>query len=323
MTTLQLGSNGLLVKRWQKAMLARFASYTKGADGGPLKVDSYFGLDDQAVAREYQRHTGQAVTGVLSQDDLIKLGAMPVLLTVQGTGVDMWTGYPAEVARACLDFCLWQPIGNYPADPFPMWASILQGIAELRLQIRAYANRNPGCRIWLAGYSQGAIVVSWVYKHDILAKNGILNDLLRFVGKAVTWGNPMRELGKANGNLRAGWPVPEGQGILHDRLQGTPDWWLDFAHGANSEWGRDLYTDTEVGARGDDESAICDIVMQQTLLSGPIALAKRVGALITNPIEGIPAAVEAIYDAGMFFGGGTGPHVNYSIEPAVDLLRAA
>ena len=304
-------------------MLASYASYAKAADGGPLKVDSYFGYDDQAVQKEYQRRTGQIQNGEVSQADLVKLGVTPVLFTVQGTGVDMWTGYPADTARACLDLCHWQPIGNYPADPFPMWRSVLQGIAELRLQLRDYNNRYPGYRIWLAGYSQGAIVTSWVYKHDIMDPNGMLHDLLPQVKKGVTWGNPMRELHKANGNLRAGWAVPDGQGILYDRLQGTPDYWLDFAHGANSQWGRDLYTDTEVGPRGDNESAICDIIMQQTLWSGPISLAKRFAHLLTDPIDGIPAVFESIYDAGMFFGGGTAPHVNYDPQPAIDYLRAA
>lgn len=321
--SITIGASGEIVRRWQLVMVDRFKAYAKAADGGPLKPDAYFGFDDQAVQREYQRRTGQPQTGLVSEDDLIKLGAMAVLFTLQGTGVDMWTGYPADTARACLDLCHWQPIGNYPADPFPMWQSIIKGIIELRLQLRDYANRYPGYRIWLDGYSQGAIVIAWVFKHDILAEDGILHDLLPQVKKAVTHGSPMRELGKANGNLRAGWPIPDGHGILYDRLEGTPDWWLDFAHGANSEWGRDLYTDVERGARGDNESAICDIVMQQTLLSGPISLAKRVAALIENPIEGLPAVVESIYDAGMFFGSGTGPHVNYDIGPAIDYLRTA
>ncbi|SID02975.1 Bacteriophage protein [Mycobacteroides abscessus subsp. abscessus] len=83
-------------------MLARFASYAKAADGGPLKVDSYFGYDDQAVQKEYQRRTNQAQNGVVSDDDLIRLGVTPVLFTVQGTGVDMWTGYPADATASTL-----------------------------------------------------------------------------------------------------------------------------------------------------------------------------------------------------------------------------
>ena len=33
-------------------------------------------------------------------------------------------------------------------------------------------------------------------------------------------------------------------------------------------------------------------------------------------------AFKAMLDAGMFFAGGTGPHVNYNIGPAIDYLRA-
>jgi hypothetical protein len=75
---LTLGSHGELVGRWQRLVLARFPSYAKAADGGPLKVDLYFGYDDQAVQKEYQRRTNQPQNGIVSQADLVKLGLTPV-----------------------------------------------------------------------------------------------------------------------------------------------------------------------------------------------------------------------------------------------------
>lgn len=327
----EVGMTGPTVQAAKRKLKAKF-SYAKQLDD-----TDYFGDDLKAVLVEYQTRMNASnpglnlrTDGVLDYATQKALGMVAppspppkvgTLFTVQGTGVDMWTGYPADVARAVEADWEWQPIGNYPADPFPMWQSILKGIAELRVQLRRHNNLTPGRKIALAGYSQGGIVVSWVFKHDIVDPKGQLHDLLPYVVAAVTWGNPMREQGKANGNQFANWVVPEGRGILYDRLENTPDFWLDFAHGANSEWGRDMYTDVEPGARGDDESAICDVVMMQTLWSGPLSVLKRLVSLSQNPmVDGI-ALIMAVYDAGMFFGRGTGPHVNYDINPAIDYLR--
>ena len=72
--------------------------------------------------------------------------------------------------------------------------------------------------------------------HYLLEQNRILG--------AVTWGNPCRERGVANGNDYAGWPTDDSGGIGDDLVVDTPDWWLDFAHTAGSPWGRDIYTAT-------------------------------------------------------------------------------
>ncbi|MGZ4379569.1 MAG: peptidoglycan-binding domain-containing protein [Gaiellaceae bacterium] len=319
-----VGSNGGLVSVWQKTMLARFPSYAKATDGSPLKIDGYYGDDDANVWREYQTRVGETVTGIVSDDDLVALGVMPVAYTVQGTGVDMWTGPPADTARGALDLVKWQPIGNYPAAPFPMWASIMQGVTELRVQIRKYEQQHPRHRKVLIGYSQGAIVVGLVFLLDFQAENGEFHHLLDTVKLGITWGNPMRELHKANGNAAAGWPIPEGQGILKTRQTNTPDFWLDFAHGANSSWGRDLYTDTEAGdATGSDETAICDFIMSEHWYSGPVSIVKRILAIPGSPIDGAWGVCESILQAGMFFGGQCGPHTDYDINPAITALRNA
>jgi len=58
-------------------MNARFASYSKAADGGPLKLDGYFGLDDRAVHNEWQRRMKRPVrtTGdIVTDEELAILG---------------------------------------------------------------------------------------------------------------------------------------------------------------------------------------------------------------------------------------------------------
>lgn len=319
---LKLGSHGPMVSAWTKVMLSRYKSYALGVDGTPLKVDGYFGYDEQKVQEEYQHRIGAAVTGVVSDDDLIGLGVMPVMYTVQGTGVDMWTGPPADTARAALDLVHWQPIGNYPAAPFPMWSSIMQGVVELRVQIRKFETQHPRHKKVLCGYSQGALVVDVVYMLDFVAEDGEFHHLLDTVKLGITWGNPGREHDKANGNVAAGWPIPEGQGICKFRMEGTPDCWFDFAHGANSPWGRDMYTDAEFGTTtGADETAICDFIMSEHWYDGPLSIMKRVIALPGDPVNGSWGIIESLMQAGMFFGSQTGPHVNYDIGPAITVLR--
>ena len=243
------------------------------------------------------------------------------LFTVHGTGQadPLGPGYPADVARAVADVWNWQPIGNYPAQAFPMGASVNQGRNELKVQIR----NHPG-KIALSGYSQGAIVTSMVWKHDILDSKGELHDRLNDVVAAVNWGNPCRELHVANGNKTSGVPIPDGRGIADDRLVNTPDWWYDYAHGGNSSFGKDIYTDTPDDDAGDDMTAIFKIVQNVSGFIGPGSLLVQLTGMLTNPIVEIPAVFKAIYFGGAFVTTqpfATAPHCNYNLQPAIDYLR--
>lgn len=320
--SIKVGSNDPVVLKWQQTMLRRFASYAKAADGGPLRADGYFGKDDLAVHREWQRRTHRAETFMVSDEELALLGVVqrptgkPVLITAQGTGVDMWTGPPADTARELerRKLCTWQPLGNWPAATFPMWPSITQGVAEGEKQIRFWAG-DRGQDIWLAGYSQGAIVTSLLWKYS-LAPGGPLADLRHKVTKAVTWGNPMREAGRFRGD-GADWDArPDTGGAMVDRLENTPSWWVDFAHKA------DLYTDCEMDDEGEYKRAICKIVMGNQWWAGQDNIFEQIGELFAHPFVEVVAMAKAIWDAGLFFAHGTGPHVDYSVGPAIDYLAA-
>jgi hypothetical protein len=323
----QVGMSSPTIHEAKRILKVKF-SYAKGLDSSDL-----FTEDLRTVLIEFQKrknavnNLGLRTDGVLDWATQLALGVInpnppspkpkkAVILTCQGTGVDMWTGPPADVARGVQDLFYWQPVGNYPAQPFPMKPSYNQGIEELVVQCRKFAGRPKV----LAGYSQGAIVTSRTWKHEVVNPNGRLHDLKdEFVG-AVSWGNPDREAGVAHGNQFAGWIVPEGRGVTDDRLENTPSWWLDFAHGANSPWGRDMYTDAPNDGAGADMTTIWHLV-ENIDIPALTGLVTKLLEIVQKPVTEIVPLFQAILDAGAFFFSGTGPHVNYDVDPAIRYLR--
>lgn len=313
-----VGMTGEPVRAAKHELRRRF-SYAAALDETP-----YFGDDLRIVLCEYQTRKGLPTSGVLDSATQVALGTakpQPVgtLFTVAGTYADMWTGYPADVARAVADVWYFQPV-NYPAAVFPMGPSVEQGKRELRRLI----TERPG-HIALAGYSQGGIVVSEVWQHDIRDPRGCLHNRIGDVVAAVTWGNPCREEGVANGNLLSALPIPEGRGIASDRLVDTPAWWLDFAHGANSGMGKDIYTSTSDDPEAAEHmESIFRVVQGAQGWYGSNNIIEQVAEMFINPGREIPAVVRAVWDGGMFVCAGdfpTAAHCNYDIRPAIDYLR--
>ena len=314
---LKVGSNGPQVAAWQRAMLVRFSGYAKEADGQPLRPDAYFGYSDRDVQLEYQRRTQQDLTGQVSDRDLAVLGvaplpAKPVLLTVCGTGVPWWQGPDADLARAVEHKYRWQPVG-YRAAPFPMATSVKEARTELNRLIDLPENQG---HLALAGYSQGAIVVAELWEYDVKPVGGRLHHRINDIKKAVCYGNPMREQGKM-------WPdgqpmATTGSRGIADRLMvDTPDWWRNYAHA------KDIYTDV-VGDAGEYMTAIYKVIMGTRIFTGPDSLISQLFIeLPERPVQEVFAMFKAIIGAGMFFAGGTGPHINYQVQPAVDYLLAA
>ncbi|AEK09955.1 endolysin [Mycobacterium phage Rey] len=276
------------------------------------------------AVKTFQRNKGGLRTdGVLDYETQKALGVLealkPWLFTVAGTGAFWDAGYPADIARAVADLYRWQGV-NYPATAFPMGDSVDAGIAELVKLIKQRLDRYPAAKFVMIGYSQGAIVTSMVWKRYI--KGTSLEE--RIIG-SITYGNPCRELGVANGNVAEGIPVPEGRGIADDRLQSTPLWWYDFAHGANSPFGRDIYTDTPDDDAGEMMTAVYRAVQKlKNLWSGVDSILEQVGEIIKRPIPEIYAAFRAIVYGGQFVTTqpwATYPHTNYTIDHAVAILR--
>ncbi|OBA72615.1 hypothetical protein A5641_08110 [Mycobacterium sp. 1554424.7] len=279
-----------------------------------------------------------------------------IVMTVSGTGVDMWNtappqpaGVAAALAAASPDLFYWQPVGNYPASVFPMGPSVDAGVAELNrlcTQINPPdgAPSYPENSIILLGYSQGAIVVCQ-FLHTIAWLNPQIANRIVAVG---VWGNPLRLPGFASGNQFAGWPMPANvDGVVTGGVAGpacmrpedvaphllTPvrHFWGDFVNTIGV--GNDIYTDAPVGpdpwtaeaGPGVIETQIYNIV--QNANSPNIFAILRDALKLVNPatsVEEIIYITEAIYNGGMFWAAGpNASHYTYDTTPVYNFIALA
>ena len=325
--SIRLGDRGPHVRRWRELMNVWFSGY--GRIHGPLPIDTdEYGSRAAAWQREYEARTGQIQDGVVSDQDLAALGISapktpqtfekPWLFTVHGTGQPdpSGPGLPADTARACLGKYRWQPIGNYSAAVFPMWPSVEQGVAELSLQIEDKLSRDNST-FALAGYSQGAIVVGQVLKHQMMRPGGRLHKYLPRLRKVALWGNPMRQQGIAAFDE---WIHPiakaDAHGILEDRLEGLEHATFeirDYAHDG------DMYAAARDSDKDEYKVAVAKIVMTaKDFYTGPDSVVSQLRELSERPlIEGVAAATAAI-DALRFF---TNTAHGYNINPAIHFLN--
>lgn len=274
--------------------------------------------------------SGLYISGVINAETKYVMGYLPrpvvdkrpLLITVCGTGVPWWVGPDADTARACEDKLFWQPVG-YPAAPFPMGKSITAAIDEAHVQLNRtdpgfmHRERIEKYGLVLAGYSQGAVVISELWENHIKPAGGTLNWAKPYLRKAVTWGNPNREAGEVYPDY-GGSPMASytSQGVSSSGMRDTPGWWRNYAHEG------DLYATCEPGDSQQDKNAIWQIVRDLNVFTGPDSLLAQVIELTALPIPRIIAAFKALIDAGMFFIKQTGPHVDYNPQPAIDYLRS-
>lgn len=314
-----------------KAHLRRKFIYAAGLSDSPL-----FDAATVTVVAEMQKRyaesgrlrPGSYTPGIVNAETKIVCGfiarPMPpdrrgVLLTVCGTGVPWWVGPDADTARAVEGTWLWQPIG-YPARAVPMGESIAAGRAELSAQILKHRDRILANGCALAGYSQGALVVSELWEFGIKPDDAPLHWVAGKVRKAVTWGNPMRERGSVSPDA-GGAPSPPGnQGVTEKLMVNTPSWWRNYAHAG------DLYTDCPPDESGENRTAIWKVIRDGDVLSGPDSLLRQVLELTgvtkdSSQISEATGAAKAMIDAVLFFGKQTGPHINYSVAEAIQYLK--
>ncbi|ALF01404.1 lysin B [Mycobacterium phage Mdavu] len=240
----------------------------------------------------------------------------PVLLTASGTGADMWSGYPADLARRVEDLYYFQPIyygpGGIPAT-VPMGASAQSGVdmgVRLVLECEARPSRDVPDGYALCGYSQGGMVVSALLDEF---RTGRLRHLNGKLMAGSTFGNPWREL-DSNG----------GRGISDRRIVGTPDFWVDeFDPG-------DIYANVPNNDVGDDMTAIFKLVQLRSLadLIGIGSIMDRVMDVLRGPLSGMRSVVEAIVRGLLFFGRKppTAPHTEYhlrEVRPGVTYFEHA
>jgi hypothetical protein len=295
--TLALGSSGLMTSAWTAVMLTRFRSYALGRDGKPIKIDGYYGYDEELVQQEYQRRTGQDPTGKVSDRDLHRLGLLPTLISTHGSGQPdpFGIGYPADIARRLLHLFWWQPTGNYPATSVPMNASADAGEREINRFIDD-PSIVPG-PVAFTDYSQGSICGGRV-RNRIRA--GKARKGVTLLG-GVTVGNPMRPKDAYAGNVN-----PGGQGI-DPVLESASE--PGMCHLAAPG---DLYTTCPDSAQGEMERAIFNAVFMR--FTGRDSILEQIGELLTNPFWEVIAAGRAILRGGMFLVKGTGPHIRYHLD---------
>jgi hypothetical protein len=259
-------------------------------------------------------------------------GDLPIILLCwQGTGSDMFNTAPPQpasvasvVAQAFPEIFYFQPIGNWPAATYPMGPSVDAGYNE---GVRLATQVHPNNLLFPFGYSQGAICASHFLRNFIIP-NGLQS---RVVG-GITFGNPCRSPGIANGNAWAGWPMPTDiDGVVTGGIAGpdcltaaqTPSWWLDFVNTTTSDRGRtELYANCPVGTNpwtaeasaGKVGTSIYNVVQQATVLD-VFGVAQDLG----TPV----GTVEEIVNGFEFLAAqGAADHYSYPIQPAINYLTS-
>ena len=223
-----------------------------------------------------------------------------------GTGGRWDADFTADVAREVNGKgYYWQGV-SYPAATFPMGPSAKQGVEEMVRLI----SQNPGS-FAIMGYSQGAIVTCKLWRDEILNPNGRLHDRLNDIFAHVTFGNPMRCPGIANGNALANLPFPANEfGYLTGGIAGpddltpwqTPYWHIDFAKNG------DLYATCPTGPDpwsneappGEMETGVYKMVQGE--LMGDESILQQVGEILTNPFGEMVPLILAIADSLQFVG---------------------
>lgn len=275
-----------------------------------------------------------------------------VLLTVSGTGTNMWdttSPQPALVgstlAAAQPDRYLWQPVGDYPAATFPMEPSITMGVQSLIYLTTGETypgfNITPGQTygdnsLILIGYSQGACVVvqfiQWCYEFNRM-------DILSRIVCVAVLGNPQRLEGFASGNQFAGWPLPaaiDGSptggiaqtenrngpvNITADQMQpqlSTPvtHFWGDFVNTNDKDVGRtELYANAPQNGVGSIEQSIFNLVLNFDLATA--------WGLVQDLGHPLPDVL-AIFNGFLFLAaGGAADHYSYDTTPIYNFVALA
>lgn len=330
---LQVGSNGPLVAAWQQTMLRRFKGYALESDGGPLRVDAYFGYSDRDVQKEYERRTGQTVDGIVSDADLAALGLQDApkpkprhaALVFRGTGGIIGQDY---VSRVC------QQAGDLVEEFNPDWPASMGGLppgapgtpSMLKASDIAFdagcrwIEANPTRTIVLGGYSAGCHPAARL-RQALLEPGGRLERFRDNYVCSFSIGDPTRPFG---GSYYLG-PVLAGVGISSWRY-GDPK---DYRHAWLTHPG-DMYGNIPVpipGGTGDLMETVYDIVVQAGMTdflgtvqrmiphliellqdSGVLATAAGLGPVLLNPVAAVPLLLPILVQAlpGLIAGVGGG-----------------
>lgn len=315
-----------------RAHMRRKFSYAKHLADIELYDQSM--VDAVTEMQSRYRGTGQLVVGkytpgIINYATKVAMGFVPpppkrdmrpVLFSVCGTGVPWWVGPDADTARAVEAQYRWQPTG-YPATPIPMGNSIAAGKAELEKQFEIHRQQVISCGAALLGYSQGAIVATELFAQQIRPEGGRLHWAYPHIKRACMWGNPCRQRGVVYPDAGGPPSPPANGGVTPELLTDTPTWWREYAHLG------DLYADVPPDESGENRTAIWQLIRNGDMMRGPDSLLRQLMELTgiardSDAISETTGMFKAMMDALIFFGKGTGPHINYSTAEAIAYLRS-
>jgi hypothetical protein len=247
------------------------------------------------------------------------------VLTFAGSWTDPGTGYPSDVVNSAdADLVFEVPIdaprsfGPVPPDA-PAAPSYAESVQSAVTNATAWIDANPHQTFALGGYGQGAEAASRILAEIM---TGSLRSARPNLIGGYTFGNPWR----LNAHTFPGGEDPGGRGIASTNLtaeqipkdaNGADTWW-DFANTG------DLYTTTPNNTTGADITAVYKAAIQVGIdinvmvaviagLAGRGSLAQQVLTMVTDPIMGGAALVEAIDLAVAFYGSNPPalPHISY------------
>lgn len=257
--------------------------------------------------------------------------ARHAVLTFAGTFAAPGTGYPSDVVHQANPALVFEVpvIAPWSFGPIPPGSVTAPSYAESVGIAVDFATRwitdHPTQTFALGGYSQGAEAASRVLA--TIMSGGLQWARPNLIG-GYTFGNPWRGLG----HTFPGGTDPGGRGIAPVNLTqaqiprdaNNVDTWWDFANPG------DLYTTTPNDAAGADITAVYEAAVQlgidHNLIAAELAallgqggLGQQVLGLLTHPLIGGPALVEAIIRTVAFVDTNPPmlPHISYHVVDAL------
>lgn len=279
---------------------------------------------------------GKFIRGVLDLETQYASGfrprpllAKPIIFTVEGHMSDMFFGPAAFTAETVqnLGLCWWKPVWyNSTALPFDNKSGV-EALVEMFLSNWIEgppvnpANQNgpkvlwdfrPGVPWGVAGFSQGAMIISDFIEKEVINPNGRCHFRLKDFRRGLAIGNPRREKGKL-----APWaikPLAKTSSGIMDRDFVTTGTIIESKWAENAHKG-DMFADCPEGPVGEYQTAIAKIITENKWIGGQASIFAKVLALLGNVPAEFVNVVRAIISVIIFLAKNPNPHYSTVAEP--------
>jgi len=329
------------VRRAKAYMRAMFNSYAGTlADTNMFDQQMYDTvciMQDRLVVRPMNATRlvpGNFIRGVLDLQTELAMGfkkptpTLPIVFTVEGHLSNLFVGPVAGNAQTleAQGICHAKPVA-YDCSSLPF--NDPSGVEALVAMASGFLIEGPPIDVhnpdgpkvmwpfplgtpWgIAGFSQGAAVISEFMENEVLNPNGRCHNRLSSFKRGLALGNPRREYGRC-----VSWsphPPPPDTGGIMDHQFVTTGTELESRWAENCNDG-DLFAVNTRDSVGADKTAIAKIVVENGWGTSAGIFA-RVLMLFGNPIGEGFAAVKAMFEAIMFAASNPNPHYGTFTEP--------